>query len=340
MLSAVTGAVSGAVGDAVAKGKELTGLGGGVPGQEQLQALETSLKAAEAPITAMKTTLTAGVPGEAATKAQKSLTGFVDTMKDAQAGDVKKLIPGGCAALIASSWISSVKTKLGKLVDEVNSMAAKAGDVPTGLTAELKVLGEKADAISKGITDASQVPKDAVETIKGGMSKPAELPDVIGKIETAFKAAIKSVNDGLGDLETAITGILAKILSMVQEIVNDVQKFLMAAPKKVTKCFNPPAPCCCCCGTGEALQKMQDAFESAANAIDMAPVVKGVEALKESLDKVDLKPIRDTMAGAEKQMGEALAPAKEAAEKMGGSADKLRAVAGEAKDAAPAAPLS
>lgn len=335
------GKMAAGLGDAVAKGKELAGVGG-VPGKDKLDALSNSLtgtiEGEESPMLALKAVLDGGVPGgDAAAKAKEQLASFVQKLTDVL-NDPKTLIPPG-ATCVASSWISSIKKKLEKLSGEVSDMGKKAVDAPAAVSKELNETKEKSEAVVKGITNAADVPKKALEKIQAGMSNPATLGDVIGEVESAFKDVVKTVKDALADLQTTITGVCAKILSMIQEIVDDMAQFLMRGPQKLTSAFKPPC-CCCCLGAGKALDDLKESFETVANAIDLQVLSDGVKALKGKLEGLDLKPIKTTIEDAEKQMGEALTPAKEAAEKMGGGADKLRALGGEAQDAAPAAPIS
>lgn len=317
---------------AVDAGKQLMEMG--VPGADELRQLSETVEGAAAPVEALKNSVAGGVQADAAEAAKKQFDELSKAFTDAMEGDAKKLLPPG-AACLASCWLSSVKSKLGAFAKETTDLTNMIVAVPQEATKELQTIGEACDKALEAIKQAAVVPKDGIDKIKAVLSKPDQIDDTIGVIEKDFNTAVGTAKSALDEITTAITGLVGKLVSTVEGVVNDVNNYFAKAPKKIASAFKPPVPICCCtcCGAAEALDTLQQCLDKVAEAVSLEPVLESTKKIKTSLEEVDVTPVSRVLEESGAQLGDALSKAKKAA---GAAESGLRDAAG-AEDEPPKA---
>jgi len=275
-----------------------------------------------------------GMPTESADAAAQALKSFTDPMTTALSGDPSALLPSG-AACFGSCWANSVKNKLTAFSNEVGELMKKVtgeNSVPNSAVQELKSVKDSIDGAARGLGNVSKVVEDTVDSLRSAsanMDKMQNLGQTLTDIEANFGENLANARGLLEAANTSVTNTPDSILNMVKTLADDVETFKMKAPQKISRAFKPPTGLCClgCGKVGSAQQGLEDGLNTATSAVDLGPMIQGVEGIKESLKGLDLRPATSALQTVEDQFKEILKPAKEVAEQaaMAVSAAKVEA---------------
>jgi len=312
MLSGLASAAAGAVGgDAMAPLTEA---------QDKLAEMEESLSSPQEQVSTLTQSIGAGLPSEPLAAANKLLKDFTDGISSALEGDTSKLLPPGVGC-IASMWINSIKKKMTAFKAEVDKIMAAAVETPGNVGKELADMKGIIEAAGQSLAGIASVIEDSTNSIKdsvGDMEKMKDLGGTVGQLEAKFKDALDMARSSLGKVTGALASTPDTVVSMLEELINTIERFKMNAPTKVVSCFKPPA-CCCCLASGgasEVQETLENAMQTVAESLSLEPVLAALKEIQSKLKGFDSSPVCAILDQVQANFGQVLGPVKEAAGKM------------------------
>mmetsp|Transcript_81827 Transcript_81827/g.227918 ORF Transcript_81827/g.227918 Transcript_81827/m.227918 type:complete len:314 (-) Transcript_81827:289-1230(-) len=291
---------------------------------EQLQSLQGSVPGVEN---------MPEVKFDAATQVQDQLAGFSGIVTGT-INEPEKLLPPG-AGCIASCYRSKVEKKLNKFSGEVQGLLNFATEKSEEAKKEFSQLTDKAKSASESLEQVSASIGGALTAIQENMGSPADLLPKFEELESGLNGAIDTTKGILGDLKALAVTAPKNTVTMVEEVLNKVEKFKVSAPKTISKAFSPPCCCCCCGGVSDAQTKLEEGLERVSDLLNLTPLVDGCKNAKDAIKKIDFDGVTKALDDLSEKFTSTLKPAKDFAQKAGGMVpDALRDAAG-GEDAPP-----
>lgn len=261
---------------------------------------------------------TGGLPTESATAAKDQFETLKNSMTELTTGDPKKLLPPG-AGCIAGAWAKSIRSKLTVITQESEKLVTAVKETPEQVSGELKSIKGTVDAAWGGMGEVASVIQDTAATLKGcmmSMDKMKTLGASLEEVEGKFQAALSKSRGSIEAINNSIASTPGTLVTLTEGLIDDIEKYKMQTPKKITAAFKPP---CCCLGggkVGDAQEKLEGGLDTLSQAVNLTPLLEGIKGIKTSLEALDLKPASDALDQAEAAFSKTLAPAKEAASKL------------------------
>jgi len=314
-LRAMFGALAGAAGDALG-GEAMAPL---TEAQDKLAEMEESLGAPQETLSKLTDSIGGGLPSEPLDAANKLLSDFIGSISSALDGDTSKLLPPG-AGCIASCWLGQVKSRLTAFKDEVDKLINEAKTTPDSVGKELQGMKEKMTAGSASFNGIASALEDSANSIKdsvGDMEKMKNMTETLDGLEAKFTDALTKARESLQNITNALASTPDTVVSMLQELINTIEKFKAGAPKKIVSCFKPP--CCCCClagGASEVQDTLEQTMGTVADMLSLEPVLTALKTMQEALKGFDASPAFAILDQVQQNFGSVLGPVKEAAGKM------------------------
>mmetsp|Transcript_27859 Transcript_27859/g.54799 ORF Transcript_27859/g.54799 Transcript_27859/m.54799 type:complete len:323 (+) Transcript_27859:73-1041(+) len=312
MFSAIAGAAGGALGgEAMAPLNEAS---------DKLSEMEDSLSAPQDQLSKLIESVGTGPPSEQLEAAKKLLMDFTGGISSALEGDASKLLPPGVGC-IASMWLKSIKKKLTAFKTEVDKLMGEASETPNNVKKELDGMKAEIESTKQSITGIESVIEDSTNSIKSSISDMEQMKNLgktIEQLEEKFKDTLASARASVDKVTGALASTPDTVVSMLEELINTIDRFKMKAPKQVVSCFKPPA-CCCCLASGgvsEAQETLENAMATVAESLSLEPVLEALKKIKSSLKDFDPSPVIAVLDQVQTNFGNVLEPVKGAAGKI------------------------
>jgi len=204
---------------------------------------------------------------------------------------------------------------------EVDKIMAAAVETPGNVGKELADMKGIIEAAGQSLAGIASVIEDSTNSIKdsvGDMEKMKDLGGTVGQLEAKFKDALDMARSSLGKVTGALASTPDTVVSMLEELINTIERFKMNAPTKVVSCFKPPA-CCCCLASGgasEVQETLENAMQTVAESLSLEPVLAALKEIQSKLKGFDSSPVCAILDQVQANFGQVLGPVKEAAGKM------------------------
>jgi len=219
--------------------------------------------------------------------------------------------------------------------DKKKQRSERFGNESEEAKKEFSQLTDKAKSASESLEQVSASIGGALTAIQENMGSPADLLPKFEELESGLNGAIDTTKGILGDLKALAVTAPKNTVTMVEEVLNKVEKFKVSAPKTISKAFSPPCCCCCCGGVSDAQTKLEEGLERVSDLLNLTPLVDGCKNAKDAIKKIDFDGVTKALDDLSEKFTSTLKPAKDFAQKAGGMVpDALRDAAG-GEDAPP-----